>query len=237
MNFFAGPALSWECNPSSARKPGRQGRIGEWDNVDRHIGKWRRLAMRRTQRHHRPATGAVTREGESGAKAPLEPLVIAARETHSGNIEFEGTVKIDGVVGGNIRANRIVVGPAASIAGTLTARSVHVDGVVSGMIDGGRVSVGPTARIVGDVTYDALSIANGASISGRCQDRAESKIAFIAKPPRSDEPALPFNAARAAYRKSTSRLRPPTIAPQRMTAPVVSMREIWESYQRDRMLP
>lgn len=189
------------------------------------------------QRHHRPSSGAVTRVDESDANLAIEPLVIAADETHSGNIDFEGTVKIDGVVGGNIRANRIVVGPTASVAGTLAARTVHVDGTVSGMIDSGRVSVGPTARIVGDVTYDALSISNGASISGRCQDRADGKIAFVTKPPRSDEPALPFNAARAAYRKSASRLRPPVIAPRRMPVQAGSMREIWESYQKDRMLP
>lgn len=191
--------------------------------------------MLRTQRHQDmpPDAAADRRSGDKGA--PFEPLTIAADQTHSGDIDFDGTVKVDGIVGGNIRANRIVLGPTACVAGTLAARTVHVDGAVSGAIDGGRVSVGPAARIAGDVTYDSLSISNGASISGRCQDRAANNVAYLTKPDRREEPALPFSTARAVYRKSNSKLRLPVGEPRRMTVQVGSMREIWESYQRDRV--
>lgn len=205
--------------------------------MGRQNGKWRRFAMLRTQRHQQLPAGWAEEHRGAEKCAPFEPLVITADQTHSGDIEFEATVKVDGVVGGNIRANRIVVGPGACVAGTLVARTVHVDGAVSGAIDGGRVSVGPAARVAGDVTYDLLSISNGASISGRCQDRTASNVAYLAKPARGEEPALPFNTARAAYRKSSSRLRLPIGLSQRMTVQVGSMREIWESYQKGRMHP
>lgn len=190
--------------------------------------------LRMHRDRHMPLDAAIDRHGRDRG-APFEPLTITAGQTHSGDIAFDGTVKVDGVVGGNIQANRIVVGPTACVAGTLAARTVHVDGAVSGAIDGGRVSVGPAARIAGDVTYDSLSISTGASISGRCQDRAASNVTYLTKPDRREEPALPFSTARAIYRKSDSKLRLPLGEPRRMPLQVGSMREIWESYQRDRL--
>lgn len=197
--------------------------------------KWRRFAMLRTQRHQQLPAGWAQDHRSPEKCGPIEPFAIAADQTHSGDIEFDGTVKVDGAVASNIHAKRIVIGPAACVAGTLVARTIHVDGAVSGAIDGGRVSAGPAARIAGDVTYDSLSISTGASISGRCRDRAASNVAYLAQPARGEEPALPFNTARAAYRKSSSRRRLPIAGPQRTTLPVGSMREIWDSYQRDRM--
>jgi len=168
-------------------------------------------------------------------------VTVANDQTHNGDIACEGTVKIDGSIVGDVRANRIVVGAAASATGALFARTVHIDGRVRGTIDCSRLSLGPTARIVGDVEYDVLSVSKGASVSGHCQDRkqraTETNIAYLNKPTQIVETALPFNVAKAAFRKTPCPLRVPTRLPSRMPNQTGSMRAIWDSYQRNRARP
>lgn len=205
-----------------------------------HHRKRHRLAMLGMQRLRVPhRTGGEN--GVPNSAGPADPVTIANDQTHNGDITCEGTVKIDGSIVGDVRANRVVVGTDASATGALIARTVHIDGHVTGSIDCSRLSLGPTARIVGDVEYDTLSVSKGASVSGHCQDRkqraTETKIAYLTKPTQIAEIALPFNVAKAAFRRTPCSLRPATRPTGRMPNQTGSMRAIWDSYQRNRVRP
>lgn len=186
--------------------------------------------LRMQRRKPSRSTGFGTRKS-GGLPRSAEPLVIEPGETHSGDIDVEGTIKIQGHVSGSVHATRIVVGTDASVSGPLQARTIHVDGTVNGRVSGCRISLGPTARIKGDVLYDTLSISNGASISGHCQDRATKNVAYLHDPHQDGEAVLPFNVARARCRKSVGHflLHTPTAGTD--PTPSKSMREIWASYQ------
>lgn len=210
--------------------------------MSKYSKKRRRIPMFGSQQHRIRHAGGAAADGTSKAgtlrsAAFTEPLTVAKGQTHTGEIASDGTVKVEGTIVGNVRANRVVVAATATVGGALIARTVHIDGNVQGRIDCSRLSIGPAARIVGDVEYDTLSISKGASISGHCLDRArhsaEPKIAYLTTP-RKTEAALPFNVARAVFRKSRYLLGPAEVQPHELPGHARSMRAIWDSYQRNR---
>jgi cytoskeletal protein CcmA (bactofilin family) len=190
--------------------------------------------MLRMQRRKSSRTTGSEKKSLSDRARLAEPLAIASDERHVGNIDFAGTVKIDGQIAGEIHATRVVVAIGATVTGGIEARTIHVDGTVNGPVAGGRISLGPTARITGDVVYDTLSIANGASISGHCQDRATENVAAFHDLHMNGGAVLPFNVAKATCRKPIGHLRLRIAEPDTQVAPTKSMRAVWNSYQGNR---
>ena len=184
------------------------------------------------QDRHEPHPGGV------GGKHPdrhASPLPERAESVGAGNIDPDGSIRILDSVEGDIRANRIVVATGARVDGALLARTIHVDGTVNGPIIANRVSLGPTARVKGNLTYDVLTVATGASLSGVCRDRT------LAEPTRAEtgsgsELALPFSRARTACGRSGTRPLPNDNPAEHKQIPAVrarSMRAVWDAYERN----
>ena len=57
---------------------------------------------------------------------------IGTNSAFKGNVDTKGTLRVDGVVEGNISADWVIVGEKAHITGDITARGV----VLGGKIDG-----------------------------------------------------------------------------------------------------
>lgn len=95
----------------------------------------------------------------------------------SGKLFFEGPVRIDGQVDGEISANdAVVVGESAVITAQLKAASVVIAGKVSGdIIAGKRVEIRPTAKVLGNLTTPVLVVHDGALFEGHCTMNAEVK--------------------------------------------------------------
>lgn len=70
---------------------------------------------------------------------------------------FEGGVTLDG---------RVVVGPAAAVAGPVRGAEVEVLGEVLGPVAGEAVVLRSTARVEGDVRALSLTIDDGAVLEG-----------------------------------------------------------------------
>lgn len=81
-------------------------------------------------------------------------------------LESDGTLQIDGAFVGDVEADEVIVGRAASVTGTVRARRVIVEGGVAGDIEGGNVMLRPTATVTGDITHEALSVDAGATFEG-----------------------------------------------------------------------
>lgn len=103
-------------------------------------------------RHGSPATTGSLIDGD---------LVV------EGDIIGANVVVVHGTVLGDVRADRVVVGPSGRIDGTVSAQAVRIDGMVTGDVLGETVYVGASARIVGNVTHSSISIEPGAEIEGR----------------------------------------------------------------------
>jgi len=87
-----------------------------------------------------------------------------------GEIEGEGTIRVEGSVQGKVdSAGDVVVGETGQLLADLTARNLLVAGNVEGNVNvQGKVEITKTGKLMGDVTTHKLVIEEGAVIQGRC---------------------------------------------------------------------
>ncbi len=95
----------------------------------------------------------------------------------SGKLFFEGPVRIDGQVDGEISASdAVVVGESAVLTAQVRAASVMIAGKISGDITAGkRIEIRPTAKVFGSLTTPVLVVHDGALFEGHCTMNAEVK--------------------------------------------------------------
>jgi len=106
--------------------------------------------------------------------------LIGAGTTVRGDIVFEGGLRIDGTVLGNVtagdgKAGTLVVSEHARMDGLLDVAHVVVNGTVNGPVTArDSLELQGKARIVGDVAYRTLEMHVGAFVQGRL-DPAEAE--------------------------------------------------------------
>ena len=86
----------------------------------------------------------------------------------TGNVETEGTIRIDGFVEGNIQADWVILGIKATVKGNIIARGI----VVGGKIDGNLlakevVDVKAQGVITGDIEAGKFLVVEGGVLNGR----------------------------------------------------------------------
>ncbi len=114
--------------------------------------------------------------------------VIDEKLTIRGDIDTDGTVRVDGRVEGmSHRIGTLVVGPRGSVLGDVVATDVVVAGRVCGNVEAhGRVEIEPGASVAGDVHAAALVVREGSSISG--QFRVHETLSQSDQEAGNDEP-------------------------------------------------
>lgn len=114
------------------------------------------LFKRRSDPNNLPVTGA----GYS---------VLDAQLTVRGDIETDGTLRVDGRLDGSIRrADIVVIGNGATVVGDISAREVIVGGSVQGNVTATtRIELQPSAVVTGDIDAGAIMIQEGCVVQGR----------------------------------------------------------------------
>ena len=109
------------------------------------------------------------RESSGGHAVGDSYSILHASLTVFGDIETDGTLRIDGRLEGSVRrAGIVILGPGASIQGSVTAREVIIGGTVQGNIEASeRVEVQPTAVVTGDIESGAILMHEGGAVRGR----------------------------------------------------------------------
>jgi len=94
-----------------------------------------------------------------------------------GKLFFEGPVRIDGQVDGEISANDVVViGEGAVVNAQLKAASVVIVGQISGNITAAkRAEIRGNAKVFGNLTTPVLVVQDGALFEGHCTMGSEVK--------------------------------------------------------------
>jgi cytoskeletal protein CcmA (bactofilin family) len=107
------------------------------------------------------------------AKMPAPPppgglSIIAVGMTIHGDIDSNGTVKVEGTVDGCVLArNQVLVAKGGVVRGDIDARESVVGGAVYGAIRAtDRVEVQPGATVHGDITTKRIAIAEGGNLNG-----------------------------------------------------------------------
>ena len=97
----------------------------------------------------------------------------------SGDINFEGTLRIEGKVTGSIKSNSgtVSIGESGYVEADITANTCIVDGVLEGDLTAiTRVEITRTGRIKGKVITQDLIIAKGAIFEGNLEMAKEASF-------------------------------------------------------------
>jgi cytoskeletal protein CcmA (bactofilin family) len=88
-----------------------------------------------------------------------------------GDVETEGTLRIEGTVEGNVRAGKaVVIGKEGVVQGTVTTQDALVSGTLVGtLIADSRLELQATSRIDGDVHARRMQLEEGAVLNGTVQ--------------------------------------------------------------------
>lgn len=107
-----------------------------------------------------------------GGRAPRRPAglsVIGDRLTIRGEIDSDGTVRVDGKVEGGLhRAGMLIVGAGGGIVGDIEAGDVVVAGTIHGNVHAtGRVEIEPGAAVHGEIRANNMLLREGAMLHGQ----------------------------------------------------------------------
>lgn len=108
----------------------------------------------------------------------------------SGKLFFEGPIKIDGQVDGEISSTAaLTIGETAVVTAQIKAASVVVAGKTSGdIVASERLEIRPSAKVLGNLTSPVLVVHEGAMFEGHCSmqpaGREERKVAVLPKEER-----------------------------------------------------
>ena len=96
--------------------------------------------------------------------------LIGKSASFNGNLEAEGTVRIEGTFEGemNIKGD-IVLGETGKVIGNMVGTNAHIAGRVEGNVKvKGQLHLTPTAYIGGDIEVGNLVVDEGAVFTGKC---------------------------------------------------------------------
>ena len=93
---------------------------------------------------------------------------IGANSTFKGDIDTKGTLRVDGIVVGNIHADWVVLGEKSHVKGDITVRGIVVGGRVDGNIKAKElVEIKNKGQIFGEVFTGKLIVVEGGVFDGR----------------------------------------------------------------------
>ena len=121
--------------------------------------------------------------GGKSSKGGAGYSVIDDRLTIRGELDTDGTVRIDGHIEGALhRAGSLIIGTGGEVVGDIEAGEVVVAGTVRGTVHAsGRIEVEPGASVHGEIRANSMLLREGAIIHG--------KVSIGAAPASSENPA------------------------------------------------
>jgi cytoskeletal protein CcmA (bactofilin family) len=154
---------------------------------------------------HLEGPGPSTMSAPRPAATPRDDEPIQAHLGKGSRIEgkltFEGSVKIDGVVDGEILAQAaVIVGESAVITAQINAETVIVKGKVTGDLTARKqAELRAPAKLVGNITTPSVVIHEGVVFEGHCSmgggaenkaEKTDRKVALFPKEERSNAGAV-----------------------------------------------
>ena len=103
-----------------------------------------------------------------------------------GKAKFEGTVRIDGRLEGEVYTNdTLIIGEHAVLKGSVTADVIICGGKIEANVTGGkRVQLLHPAVLIGDVKTPSFAMEEGVHFQGMCDMNAVSNAASVKQEPQ-----------------------------------------------------
>jgi len=107
--------------------------------------------------------------------------LIGVHSSFTGELAFEGAVRVDGRFEGNIKSTKdgtLIVSKGAEISGEVNVPNLILHGLIKGNVHScNSLKVGETGCINGDVEYRIITLAEGGAVNGRCSRISEKSTA------------------------------------------------------------
>lgn len=106
-----------------------------------------------------------------GKKTEAISTFLGAEAGIEGAIAFEGRIRLDGKVSGDISSENgtLIVGETGQIEAVVKVDTAIVKGVVTGTIHArDRIELHPPARVTGEIAAPVVVIAAGVIFNGKC---------------------------------------------------------------------
>lgn len=140
------------------------------------------------------------REASQPADASATSAFLGKGSRVTGKLVFEGTVRIEGHVEGEISAqDTLIIGESAVVNATITGASVVVHGRVTGDITARkRLEIRAPGKLFGNISTPSLVIHEGVIFEGQCtmggadaqRTEKDRKLAFFPKEERPTDGSL-----------------------------------------------
>ena len=118
--------------------------------------------------------------------------LIGAHSSFTGELLFEGAVRVDGKFEGNIRSSKdgtLIVSQGAEVSGEVQVPNLILHGLIKGNVHAGKsLRIGETGCINGDVEYRVITLAEGAAVNGRCSRISDQQTAAAAQKGQQQNP-------------------------------------------------
>jgi len=125
------------------------------------------------------------------ARRPARPAatgysVIDNQLSIAGDLDTEGTVRVDGRVQGTLhRADTLIIAAGGEVIGDVEAREVVIGGSLCGTLTvSGRVEVQTTATVEGDIRAAAIMLQEGGTVRGHVEIHAIGSQPSLAREAR-----------------------------------------------------
>lgn len=96
-----------------------------------------------------------------------ETSVIADDATITGNVEFIGTLIVEGKLEGDLTGTDVTVQKTGQITGTLNIEALNCHGEIEGNIKAKHIVAHSTAVLTGEIQATTFEMASGARINGQ----------------------------------------------------------------------
>lgn len=111
------------------------------------------------------------KNGSPSANIGNIDCLIGSKTRIEGDIQFEGGLRVDGQIKGNLRGGQnsmLIVSEQAQLEGEIHTAQAVINGRIAGTVHvGERLELQAKARIAGDVHYQTLEMHPGAVVDGR----------------------------------------------------------------------
>ena len=114
---------------------------------------------------------AMTDEKVGGEGIPQEVNAYFGKGSKfSGKLSFEGTVRVDGQVEGEVQSNdTLIIGESADVRANIQVNHVHISGRVEGdVVARSRIELSRSGRLIGNIRTPVLVIQEGGFFDGAC---------------------------------------------------------------------
>jgi len=96
----------------------------------------------------------------------VETSIIAKDTTIKGNLEFVGTLIVEGTLESQVKGIEMTIQKNGKISGSLNVRTLNCHGQIEGDITAESVVIHSSAHVSGEIKATTLEIEPGATING-----------------------------------------------------------------------